>query len=63
MKYKLSDIIMTIITKLLTIAFVISVPFAIYKTSGLEQARKRYQKNKEYYNQHKNNYISEYKKF
>ena len=62
MKYKLSDILMTIITKCLAIAFVITVPFAIYKTSGLEQSQKRYQKNKEYYNQHKNNYISEYKK-
>ena len=62
MKYKLSDIVMTIITKILALAFVISVPFAIYKTSGLEQSQKRYQKNKEYYNQHKNNYISEYKK-
>lgn len=62
MKYKLSDVVMTIITKFLTIAFVISVPFVIYKTSGLEQAQKRYKKNKEYYNQHKKNYISEYKK-
>lgn len=62
MKYKLSDIVMTIITKILALIFVISVPFVIYKTSGLEQSQKRYQKNKEYYNQHKNNYISEYKK-
>ena len=62
MKYKLSDIFMTIITKILAIAFVITVPFAIYKTSGLEQSQKRYQKNKEYYNQHKTEYISEYKK-
>lgn len=62
MKYKLSDVVMTIITKCLSLAFVIIVPFAIYKTSGLEQSQKRYQKNKEYYNQHKNNYISEYKK-
>lgn len=62
MKYKLSDIVMTIITKILALAFVISVPFAIYKTSGLEQAQKRYQKNKEYYNQHKTEYINEYKK-
>ena len=62
MKYKLSDVVITIITKCLSLAFVIIVPFAIYKTSGLEQSQKRYQKNKEYYNQHKNNYISEYKK-
>lgn len=62
MKYKLSDIIMTIITKCLALAFVIIVPFTIYKTSGLEQSQKRYQKNKEYYNQHKTEYISEYKK-
>ena len=62
MKYKLSDVVMTIITKCLSLAFIITVPFAIYKTSGLEQSQKRYQKNKEYYNQHKNNYISEYKK-
>lgn len=62
MKYKLSDVVMTIITKCLSLAFVIIVPFAIYKTSGLEQSQKIYQKNKEYYNQHKNKYISEYKK-
>lgn len=62
MKHKLSDVVMTIITKVSAIAFVITVPFAIYKTSGLEQSQKRYQKNKEYYNQHQNNYISEYKK-
>ena len=62
MKYKLSDIIMTIITKCLALAFVIIVPFTIYKTSGLKQSQKRYQKNKEYYNQHKTEYISEYKK-
>ena len=62
MKYKLSDVVMTIITKCLALAFVITVPFAIYKTSGLEQSQKRYQKNKGYYNQHKNEYIREYKK-
>ena len=62
MKYKLSDIIMTIITKCLALAFVIIFPFTIYKTSGLEQSQKRYQKNKKYYNQHKTEYISEYKK-